>query len=46
MFGILRALNITISFNENKVGILGMFIPILERLGPILNYIALDVGNV
>lgn len=46
LFGILNALNITISFNENKVGILGMFIPILETLGPILNCIAVDVSNV
>ena len=46
LFGILRALNITISFNENKVGILGMFIPILETLGPILNCTAVDFSNV
>ena len=46
LFGILNALNITISFNENKVRILGMFIPILETLGPVLNCIAVDVSNV
>ena len=46
LFGILRALNITISFNENKVGILEWFIPILETLGPILNCIAVNISNV